>query len=120
MTTKRAEKYRAPHPAGFAQKAGDPYGWFEVPTSASGPKIMIQVSPGYEKFEFEHASVSLAHRVPTWDEMCKVKDLFWDEEDMVVQYHPPKSEYVNLSKTCLHLWRWTKGEFPKPGRYEVG
>lgn len=37
--------------------------------------------------------------------MCKVKDLFWDEEDVVVQFHPRKSEYVDNHKYCLHLWR---------------
>jgi hypothetical protein len=102
------------------QKAGDPFGWFEIPTTPIGPVIRCQVSNAYDEFEFEHVSVSLGHRCPTWDEMCKVKDLFWDEDDVVVQYHPAKSEYVNLSKTCLHLWRWTKGQFPQPGKCEVG
>jgi len=54
---------------------------------------------------WEHVSVSLPHRTPTWDEMCFIKNLFWSEDDCVVQYHPPKSEYVNNHKYCLHLWR---------------
>lgn len=54
---------------------------------------------------WEHVSVSLPYRSPTWEEMCKVKDLFWDDEDCVIQYHPPKSEYVNNHPFCLHLWR---------------
>ena len=54
---------------------------------------------------WEHVSVSLPNRCPTWDEMCFVKDLFWDEEDFVVQMHPPKSDYVNCHPYCLHLWR---------------
>ena len=40
---------------------------------------------------WEHVSVSYKNRVPTWDEMCKVKDMFWNDEECVVQYHPPKS-----------------------------
>jgi hypothetical protein len=120
FSVERAEKYRRPHPAGLPQTAGDPYGWFEIPIKPGGPLLRMQVSPGYDKFEFEHVSVSLAHRCPTWEEMCLVKDLFWDAEDVVVQFHPAKSEYVNLAKHCLHLWRWTKGEFPQPARIEIG
>lgn len=54
---------------------------------------------------WEHVSISLNFRDPTWDEMCYFKSLFWDEEDFVVQMHPPKSDYVNNHPYCLHLWR---------------
>ena len=58
---------------------------------------------------WEHVSVSVVHkgqqRMPTWNEMCMVKDQFWDEEDVVMQFHPKKSEYVNNHEYCLHLWR---------------
>jgi hypothetical protein len=54
---------------------------------------------------WEHVSVSIMHRIPNWEEMCYVKDLFWDDEDCVVQFHPPKSQYVNYHPTCLHLWK---------------
>lgn len=55
--------------------------------------------------EWEHVSVSRQSRCPTWPEMCKIKDLFWGEEETVIQYHPPKSEYVNIHPYCLHLWK---------------
>ncbi len=54
---------------------------------------------------WEHVSVSLPSRCPTWEEMSFVKNLFWGEEDFVVQMHPPKSDYVNCHPYCLHLWR---------------
>jgi len=54
---------------------------------------------------WEHASVNLRDRPPTWEEMCYVKSLFWDPEDCVVQYHPAESGYVNVAPHCLHLWR---------------
>jgi hypothetical protein len=56
-----------------------------------------------EGMGWEHVSVSLSHRIPNWREMCFIKNLFWDEEDMVIQYHPKKSEYVNRHDNCLHL-----------------
>lgn len=54
---------------------------------------------------WEHVSVSLGHRTPTWAEMCFIKSVFWDPEDCVIQYHPPESQYVNHHPYCLHLWR---------------
>ena len=54
---------------------------------------------------WEHVSVSMENRCPTWEEMCKVKALFWDADDLVVQLHPPKGDYVNQHPFCLHLWR---------------
>lgn len=70
--------------------------------------------------DWEHVSVSLLNRTPNWKEMCFIKDLFWDEDDCVVQYHPPKKEYVNNHPHCLHLWRPTKKEIPIPPSILVG
>jgi len=53
----------------------------------------------------EHVSVSLRRRCPTWDEMSMIKDVFWEDDELVVQFHPPKSQYVNIHPNCLHLWR---------------
>ena len=41
---------------------------------------------------WEHISIDGKHRMPTWDEMCELKDMFFDEDECCVQYHPPKSE----------------------------
>ena len=54
---------------------------------------------------WEHVSVSTDRRCPNWDEMCFVKDLFWCDDECVVQFHPPKAEYVNYHPNCLHLWK---------------
>ena len=54
---------------------------------------------------WDHVSVSLTDRCPTWAEMCRVKDLFFEPEEVVVQYHPAASQYVNNHPNCLHLFR---------------
>lgn len=69
---------------------------------------------------WEHVSVSLKHRTPTWDEMCFVKDLFWEEDECVIQYHPAKSDYVNFHPYCLHMWKPIEIEIPKPPSWMVG
>lgn len=117
-----AEKYRSPHPLGFKQKPGDDFGWFIIPSprGSSYGELRVQAAPDFMQYGWEHVSVSHASRTPTWDEMCFIKDLFWDAEDVVVQFHPKKSEYVNLSKNCLHLWRKIGEEFPTPSSILVG
>lgn len=69
---------------------------------------------------WEHVSVSRRDRCPTWDEMCQVKALFWDEADCVIQYHPPRSEYVNNHPYCLSLWRPIGAAVPMPESWMVG
>lgn len=69
---------------------------------------------------WEHVSVSVKTlAIPAWSTMCKVKDLFWDKEDWVIQYHPAESEYVD-NYPCLHLWRPVGQDFPKPPSWLVG
>lgn len=64
---------------------------------------------------WEHVSVSILNgSLPTWNDMCFIKDMFWNDEDCVVQYHPPKSSYVNMMPNCLHLWKSIDTEFPTP------
>ena len=67
---------------------------------------------------WDHVSVSPCNRkrqtCPTWDEMCAIKDMFFEPEETVIQYHPPKSDYVNNHPYCLHLWRPTTQEIPRP------
>jgi hypothetical protein len=74
---------------------------------------------GVDQF-WEHVSVSLNHRIPTWAEMCFVKDTFWDPEETVYQLHPPKSQYVNYHPFTLHLWRNIAVPFPLPPSFYVG
>lgn len=69
---------------------------------------------------WEHVSVSLQDRCPSWDEMNFTKDLFWDEDDCVVQFHPPRADYINNHPYCLHLWRPIGIELPKPWHRLVG
>lgn len=69
---------------------------------------------------WEHASVSTTTACPTWEQMCFIKELLWDAEDVVVQYHPAKSQYVNFHPYCLHLWRPTEETMPVPDPIMVG
>jgi hypothetical protein len=102
-----AGRLRGDHPW-----ASDPWdganGAFMV-MGPNGVTLRIVASDGRhaDAMGWEHVSVSLdgMNRCPNWPEMCFVKDLFWDEEEAVIQFHPPRSQYVNHHPTTLHLWR---------------
>jgi hypothetical protein len=91
--------------------------------SVTGPKgaTLTIISSGTDvEFGWEHVSISLEHRNPNWDEMCFVKDLFWRDDECVVQFHPPKADYVNHHPHCLHLWRPMFTAMPTPPAILVG
>lgn len=90
-------------------------GLFKFPIGAEEIRVIASDGLGWD-----HVSVSLEHRCPTWDEMCIVKDLFFHESEWVVQFHPAKADYVNCHPFCLHMWRHQTIEFPKPASQMVG
>lgn len=91
------------------------YGVFFVPTGGRVIKTLASEGLGWE-----HVSASHEDRCPTWLEMCLLKALFWDAEDVVIQYHPAKSEYVNLHPYTLHLWRPIGVTLPTPPKELIG
>jgi hypothetical protein len=100
----------------FASNTGDRFGAFEV----IGPigrvlTIMAADSNGVDEAQgWEHVSVSTSSRCPNWAEMCYIKDLFWAPDECVVQYHPPRKDYVNVHDYTLHMWRHPALPFPMP------
>lgn len=80
----------------------------------SGVELSVIADNGIRSPEWEHVSVSLKERCPTWEEMCQIKDLFFREDEAVIQIHPAKEEYVNIHKNCLHLWRPKNQKLPLP------
>ena len=103
MTFKVPNRFRIKTgPYGSTDKIGN-QGAFSI-RFKKAPTIHVIASEGEG---WEHVSVSLPGqaRCPTWGEMCQIKALFWDDEDLVIQYHPPQSDYVNNHPYTLHLWR---------------
>ena len=69
---------------------------------------------------WEHLSVSMPSRTPTWGQMCIMKDIFWNKNEACVEYHPREEDYVNNHKHCLHIWRPTHEPLPTPPSILVG
>lgn len=92
-----------------------------ITIASDGSSWEIEGLPGTP---WEHVSVHCEQgrreKTPTWSEMCQVKNMFWDEEDLVIQFHPKKSEYVNLHPNTLHLWKPVGQEIPTPPSITIG
>lgn len=104
------EKYRITTGV-MPSRKGDTFGLFII----ARPNINVRIvaCDGTET-GWEHVSVStriqkpdgeIIDRTPPWEMMNMVKDLFWGDEECVVQFHPPKSVYVNHNPSVLHLWK---------------
>src|SRR5881396_2413067 len=105
------------HPILGTTKADGDNGAFLVPSPEPGWTLALICSEGqFPDIPWEHVSVHAyrgknregQQRTPTWKEMAYVKDLCWDDEDVVMQLHPRKSEYINNHPHTLHLWRPTR------------
>jgi len=101
----------------YASSEGYSCGFFEIPFRSYTLRVLV--SDGSAD-GWEHVSVSLKNRIPNWEDMSFIKDLFWDEEECAIQYHVPKSQHVNNHPYCLHLWRKTDNSIEIPPSWMVG
>jgi hypothetical protein len=117
------------HPLLGSTSAAGNNGAFHVESPEPGWTLALIASDGSEvpdvpDWQWEHVSVHAYNnsrlRTPTWKEMSYVKRLCWDAEDVVVQFHPRESEYVNCHPHVLHLWRPKHQEIPTPPSILVG
>ena len=71
---------------------------------------------------WEHLSISpiTKKQMPSWDLMCRMKDMFWEENETCVEYHPAKENYVNNMPYCLHIRKPINQELPIPPSIFVG
>lgn len=104
------DKYRKSHPMYPDTQFGDSYGYFEISVGKDGEPLedyrLRIISSGIQpRGGWEHVSVSIADRCPSWEDMCRVKAMFWEDSETVVQFHPEESQYVNNHEFCLHLWK---------------
>lgn len=73
--------------------------------------------PGEPTF-WEHVSVHMqtvhGDICPSWNEMSRIKDLFWGEGEVVMQLHVAKTDHIDIHPAVLHLWRPIHHEIPLP------
>lgn len=92
---------------------------FNIPGEARMVCVIASDGEGWKHVSVSFGQVSA--KTPSWEVMCAIKDLFFEPEDVVIQLHPKKSDYVNNHPGCLHLRQCTDGrEQPLPPSIFVG
>ena len=123
--TKRIEAYRTTEGPLASTASDGANGQFRIPYPDLVEWGMQQVfltviaSGADEDILWEHVSVSLPARCPTWAEMDYVKKIFWRDDEAVMQLHVPAALKVNTHENCLHLWRPIRATIPLPPQKAV-
>jgi len=112
------EKYRVKTGTFKSSQESGNNGFFEIKIN-NQLTFRVIASDGYG---WEHVSISLikSNALPTWADMCLIKNIFWSKNDTVIQYHPAEKDYINLEENTLHLWRPTRQALPTPPSYLIG
>ena len=115
------------HMAGLSQADTAFAGYFLIPSATERLKgstrrvtLKCIASAAYEDLTWDHVSISTASRCPTWDEMEQIKRLFFEDSETAMQLHVPPADHINNHPYCLHLWRPTHMEIPRPPPIMVG
>ena len=80
------------------------------------------LSAGYlDELPYIHASVSREKAMPTYEDLCRLKEAVFGADRYAAMVFPPASFHVNIHKHCLHLWgpidpkEWLLPEFGELG-----
>jgi len=123
--TKRIEEFRIATGPMASEKNYGANGAFVVPRDGVDLRIISSDGESWEEsgltgIPWEHVSVSVKIRCPTWNEMDYVKRIFWRDDETVIQLHVPREHHINQHDYCLHLWRMVGVEIPLPPCITVG
>ena len=118
------------HPILGTTEADGNNGAFLIDSPEPGWRLALICSDGSDptvEEKWQHVSIhayketgaTVRDRTPTWKEMCFVKRLCWDADDVVMQLHPAEADYVNCHAHTLHLWRPINERIPTPPKLFV-
>lgn len=116
------EAYRIEPPAGLPNPVGTNNGYFMIPVgNKDNMQLCCLASDG---LGWDHVSVQVLEKgkekIPSWEVMEFVRQIFWGPDATVVQIHPPNDDYVNNHPCVLHLWRWQGEMTHRPPSELVG
>lgn len=102
-------------------RGDDTCGAFRItyrPKGKALSKLLRVIVSGAEGWD--HVSVSLHDRCPTWDEMEYIKRLFFEDDAVCMQLHVAVSNHISHHPYCLHIWHPHADNIPLPPSIFVG
>ena len=95
--------------------------FFQTPLGQVGVSAGEWEAPNGDAIAIIHASLVAQHGMPTYSQMCALKDFVFGPKRHAAQIMPPESEHVNIHSRCLHLWGPLHAEdWPLPRFGEMG
>ena len=97
----------------FAIFDSPPKGWKELPTlpmgrafskETSSLKVLSSLDEMEDGVLTLHVSVSRAKKLPTWEDLKAVKNVFMGMEVDAFHVIPAASDHINLHNYTMHLW----------------
>lgn len=108
------------------ERVREAYGWtgdetcgaFRLQLHREGPTFLVIAS---NDKGWDHLSVSLRERCPGWEEMDRIKRIFFKPDEVAMQLHLPVTDHINCHPHTLHIWRphGTKRAIPLPPKEMV-
>lgn len=99
---------------GVAERYGsfgdDTSGVFKL-KSPTGRVLFVIASSGEG---WDHVSVSMPKKTPSWTDMEFVKRTFFKPDEAAFQLHVPTTDHISIHNHCLHLWRPIDAQIPLP------
>jgi hypothetical protein len=78
--------------------------------SLRGLVVIVSAAVELDGKAWLHVSMSRRDRLPSYDDMKAVKDVFMGRERTALQVFAPSSKHVNIHDFCLHLWACLDGD----------
>lgn len=96
-----------------------PLRYVGVVGSAQGLLVICSGNVERDGKRWLHVSMSRRSRLPSYEDMCLVKDTFVGRERLAVQVFARTADHVNHMPYCLHLWSCLDGD-PVPDFRHLG
>jgi hypothetical protein len=86
-------------------------GHFLVPLDGEVWHVILSDGMGWRHLSIDNWQRKM---LPSWNIMCRVKDLFFGDDSWAVQFHPARDDCVNDHPFVLHLWEPLNETLPHP------
>jgi len=77
-------------------------------------KVVCSINKQADGNAWLHISFSRDSRIPNYDDVQRVKNIFVGPELYAYEVHPPQEIYLSLYRQCRHLWCPLEGEAVVP------
>lgn len=71
---------------------------------SDGLRVITSAAREEDGKRWLHVSCSRRSRVPPYEELVVVRNLFIGDDRAAIQVFPPRSRHISIHRYCLHLW----------------